>query len=129
MSLTVDLFFPVRRLSGLPRKRRQIISLLLSRELTQRIGRLAIHQAWMDVLDKERKLQVLDELKQYHCLRQAWELGPLKLHHGQGAFLEIWAEHRDVEDNRLCEAFLGSGKGQKAWYQALPRVNHVKSFL
>ena len=29
-----------------------------------------------DVRDKEQKRQVLDELSQYHHLRQAWGLGP-----------------------------------------------------
>ena len=83
----------------------------------------------MEEGEKEQKRQVLEELGHYHRLRQAWGLGPLKLHRGQGACLEIWAEYRDVEDNRVREAFLGRGKSQKDWYQALQRVRHVKLFL
>ena len=43
--------------------------------------------------------------------------------------LEIWAYYWDMESNRRRQAFLGSGKGQKVWYQALQRVQHVKSFF
>ena len=72
---------------------------------------------------------MLEELRQYHRLCLAWGLGPLKLHRGQGDCLEIWAKYRDVQDHRVREAFLGRGTASKAWYQALQRVRHVKSFL
>ena len=71
---------------------------------------------------------MLQELVNYHRVRRAWGLGPMKIKRRQGT-VDIWAEYFDLEDNRLREAFLGGGKGQSGWHQALQRVKHVKSFL
>ena len=71
---------------------------------------------------------MLQELVNYHRVRLAWGLGPLKIKRRQGT-LDIWAEYFDIESNRTPEAFLGGGKGQSARKQALQHVQHVKSFL
>ena len=78
--------------------------------------------------EKELRQQVLQELRQYYRVQQAWGLGSLKLKRQQ-AMLDIWAEYWDIENNRVRQAFLGQGKWASAWKQALQRVNHVKSFL
>ena len=93
---------------------------------------MAIHQFWIDDRERELRQQLLEELAHYHRLRRCWGLGPLKLKHRQGGrqgSIEIWANYFDLEVHRTHQAFLGSGKGQSGWKQALQRVNHVKSFL
>ena len=72
---------------------------------------------------------MLEELVNYHRVRRAWGLGPLKLRRSKGGFLAIWAEYFDIESNRTRQAFLGHGTGRSAWKQALQRIQHVKSFL
>ena len=79
---------------------------------------MAIRQYWIDVRETELQKQV----------REAWGLGPLKLKQRQGV-LTIWAEYFDIECHHTRQAFLGGGKGQSGWRQALQRVKHVKSFL
>ena len=71
---------------------------------------------------------MLQELVNYHRVRLAWGLGPLKIKRRQGT-LDIWAEYFDIESNRTRQAFLGHGTGRSAWKQALQRIQHVKSFL
>ena len=89
---------------------------------------MALHQFWIDVWETELKKQVVHELNNYHRVRQVWGLGPLKLKQRQGV-LTIWAKYFDIECHRTRQAFLGGGKGQSGWRQALQRVKHVKSFL
>lgn len=93
---------------------------------------MARRRFWIEAREKELKAQLFEELAYYHQLRRAWSLGPLKIYHRQGGrqgSIEIWAEYFDLEDNRTRQAFLGSGKAEKGWKQALQRVKHVKSFL
>lgn len=97
-------------------------------ELRLPIKEMAMKQYWKDERDKELRQRVLDEMHHYHQVRQAWGLGPLKLYRRQG-ILNIWAKYWDMEDNRVRQTFLGSGKWSSAWKQAFQRVNHVKSFL
>ena len=90
---------------------------------------MARKQFWIEEQEKDLRRQIVEELHHYHRVRQAWGLGPLKLRRSKGGFLAIWAEYWDIEDNCLRHAFLGHGKWQSAWKQALQRVKHVKSFL
>lgn len=89
---------------------------------------MAINQYWIEERDKELMQQALQELQHYHRVSQAWGLGPLKLSRRKG-ILHIWAEYFDIEDNRVRQAFLGSGRWRSAWTSALQRVKHVKPFL
>ena len=89
---------------------------------------MATKQYWIEEREKDLRQQVLQELVHHQELQRAWALGPLQLYRHRG-MLEIWAYYWDIESNCRPQTFLGSGKGQKAWYQALQRVNHVESFL
>ena len=89
---------------------------------------MATKQYWIEEGEKDLRQQVLQELVHHQELQRAWALGPLQLYRRRG-MLEILAYYWDIESNRRPQTFLGSGKGQKAWYQALQRVNHVESFL
>ena len=89
---------------------------------------MVIRQAWLEEREKEIKEQFLQELNNYHRLQQPWSLGQFKLSRRKG-LLEIRGQYLDVEDNRLRQVFLGSGRWSSAWSSALQRVKHVKSFL
>ena len=89
---------------------------------------MATKQYWIEEREKDLRQQVLQELVHHQELQRAWALGPLQLYRRRG-MLEILAYYWDIESNRRPQTFLGSGKGQKAWYQALQGVNHVKSFF
>ena len=87
---------------------------------------MAIYQAWLDECEKEIREQFLEELTHYYRLQQAWVLGPLKLSRRKG-MLQIWSQYVDIENNRLCQAFLGSGRWPSAWASTLQCMKHVKS--
>ena len=89
---------------------------------------MAFRQAWLDEREREIRQQFLEELRNYHRVQQVWDLEPLKSSRRKGV-LQIWAQFLDIEDNRLRQVFLGSGKWTRAWASALQRVKHVKSFL
>ena len=72
---------------------------------------MARSQFWINVQEQELRWQMLEELINYHRLRRAWGLGPLKIKRPQGT-LDIWAEYFDIEVNRTRQAFLGGGKGK-----------------
>ena len=87
---------------------------------------MAIHQAWLGEREKEIREQFLEELTHYYRLQQAWGLGPLKLSWRKGV-LQIWGQYVDIENNRLRQAFLGSGRWPSTWASTLQCMKHVKS--
>jgi len=97
-------------------------------ELALPIRTMATKHFWIEEKEKELRQQVVEELHHYHRVRQAWGLGRLTLYQRRG-MLDIWGTYWDIENNRVRQAFLGSGKWASAWKQALLRVNHVTSFL
>ena len=53
---------------------------------------------------------MLQELVNYHRVRRAWGLGPLKIKRRQGT-LDIWIEYFDIEVNRLRPLSFHDAKG------------------
>ena len=84
---------------------------------------MTIKQFWIDERENDLRQQLLHDIVNYHKLREAWGLGPIKLLKRQG-ILQIQGVYVDYE-NRPQTTLLGQGSLDNA----LRQIHHVKSFF